>query len=77
MADLSSNVNFYIGDITKPDDVRNAISKVSLTWHLLKLLLTADICISQERRQLFTLLHPHTVSVKRFTSSSTSPVPRT
>jgi hypothetical protein len=31
------NVTFYIGDITKPDDVRNAINKVSLqrvymTW---------------------------------------------
>ena len=24
------NVTFYIGDITKPDDVRNAINKVSL-----------------------------------------------
>ena len=25
----SSNVTFFIGDITKPDDVRNAINKVS------------------------------------------------
>jgi hypothetical protein len=26
------NVTFYIGDITKPDDVRNAINKVSLLY---------------------------------------------
>jgi hypothetical protein len=27
---MSSNVTFYIGDITKPEDVANALEKVSI-----------------------------------------------
>jgi hypothetical protein len=66
------NVTFYIGDITKPDDVRNAINKVSL---ILSCNWGADD--SLELLLSFTLLPLPMDSAKPSTNSSMSLVPKT